>query len=87
MTVLQIHVKIMAFVLIKKMVTPVAVHQATADEIVKSVTMSACPLRPAKMEQNVLQENSKITPVRVGPAGLANSATNAKVSFETSDLG
>ena len=81
MIVLQIHVKIMVFVLIKKMVTPVAVHQDTADETVKSVTMSVCPLRPAKMEPNALPENSRITPARVVLAGLANSATSAKVSF------
>ena len=81
MIVLQIHVKIMVFVLIKKMVTPVAVHQDTADETVKSVTMSVCPLRPAKMEPNALPENSRITHVRVVLVGLANSAMNAKVSF------
>ena len=81
MTVLQIHVKIMVSVLIRKMVTPVAVHQATADETVKSERMSVCPLRPAKMEPNVHPENSKITPVRVALAGLENSAMNAKVSF------
>ena len=81
MIVLQIHVKIMVFVLIKKMVTPVAAHQVTADETVKSVTMSVCPLHPAKMEPNALPGNSKITPVRVVLAGLANSVMNAKVSF------
>ena len=86
MIVLQIHVKIMVFVLIKKMVTPVAVHQDIADETVKSVTMSVCPLHPAKMEPNALPENSKITHVRVVLVGLANSAMNAKVSFfDTSD--
>ena len=81
MIVLQIHVQIMVSVLIKKMVTPVAVHQDTADETVKSVIMSVCPPRPAKMEPNVRPENSKITLVRVDPAGLENSAMNAKVSF------
>lgn len=78
MTVLQIHVKMMAFVSIKTMGTPVAVHQDTADATVKSEIISVFPLHPVKMEPNVLSENLKTTHVHVDLAGLANSATNAK---------
>ena len=76
MTAHQIHVKMMVFVLIKKMGTPVAVHQDIADETVKYETMSVCPLHHVKMEQNVLPENSKITPVRVDLAGLESNVTS-----------
>ena len=83
MTVHQVHVKMMVFALIKKMGTPVAVHQDIADETVKFETMSVCPLHHVKMGQNVLPENSKITPVRVDLAGLENSVTNERVSFSS----
>jgi len=56
----------MRSVLIKKMVKHVVVHQDTADCQIRD---NVCPPRPAKMEPNVLQENSKTTPVRVDPAG------------------
>ena len=72
----------MVFVLIKKMGTPVAVHQDIADETVKYETMSVCPLHHVKMGQNVLPENSKITPVRVDLAGLENSVTSERVSIQ-----
>ena len=76
----------MVFVLIKTMGTPVAVHQDTADETVKYETMSVCPLRHVKMGPNAHPENSKITPVRVDLAGLENSVTNERVSFEKSEI-